>query len=57
MPSDSLAATRVVSRVVNAFDLELPLKTLFDSPTVAEMAEVISEFQDKEQKKKDLETL
>lgn len=39
----SLAATRVISRVVETFPLELPIKVLFDSPTVAEMAEVIVE--------------
>ena len=39
---DSLAATRIISRVVQAFALELSVKTFFDSPTVAEMAEVIA---------------
>jgi acyl-coenzyme A synthetase/AMP-(fatty) acid ligase/acyl carrier protein len=37
----SLAATRVVSRVINTFQLELPHQSLFQTPTVAEMAEVI----------------
>jgi acyl carrier protein len=41
----SLAATRIVSRVVKAFPSELPLKVFFDSPTVAEMAEVIVQNQ------------
>ncbi|HEY2919727.1 MAG TPA: non-ribosomal peptide synthetase [Candidatus Binatia bacterium] len=39
----SLAATRVISRVGQTFPLELPVTVLFDSPTVAEMAEVIVE--------------
>jgi amino acid adenylation domain-containing protein len=42
----SLAATRVISRVVLTFPLNLPVKVLFDSPTVAEMAEVIAAHRD-----------
>jgi len=42
----SLAATRVISRVVLTFPLDLPVKVLFDSPTVAEMAEVIAAHRD-----------
>ncbi|MFQ5684548.1 MAG: phosphopantetheine-binding protein, partial [Candidatus Binatia bacterium] len=37
----SLLATRVISRVISTFKLELPIKTLFESPTVAEMAQII----------------
>jgi amino acid adenylation domain-containing protein len=37
----SLAATRIISRVVKIFPLELPVRSLFDSPTVAEMSEII----------------
>jgi uncharacterized coiled-coil protein SlyX len=43
----SLAATRVVSQVIKKFQLELPLKSLFQSPTIAEMAAVITEHQGK----------
>jgi acyl carrier protein len=39
----SLAATRVVSQVIKQFQLELPLQSLFQSPTVAEMAVLIAE--------------
>lgn len=39
----SLAATRVASRVIKVFQLELPLEALFASPTVAEMALVITQ--------------
>jgi hypothetical protein len=38
----SLAAMRVVSRVVQTFQLELPIKALFDSPTISEMASIIT---------------
>jgi amino acid adenylation domain-containing protein len=41
----SLAATRVISQVIKKFQLELPLQSLFQSPTVAEMAAVITEHQ------------
>jgi acyl carrier protein len=43
----SLAATRVVSQVIKQFRLELPLQSLFQSPTVGEMAVVITENQTK----------
>ena len=44
---DSLRATRVVSRVINTFQVELPLRSLFDAPTIAEMAVVIVQNQAK----------
>ncbi len=43
----SLAAMRVVSEVVRQFQLEIPLKSLFESPTVAQMAKIIEEHQEK----------
>jgi len=43
----SLAATRVVSQVIKKFQLEIPPQSLFQSPTVAEMAAVITEHQGK----------
>jgi amino acid adenylation domain-containing protein len=39
----SLAATRVVSQVLKRFQLDLPLQALFQSPTIAEMALVVTE--------------
>ena len=42
---DSLSASRVVSQVIRAFNLDLPLTALFDAPTVAEMAAVIAQGQ------------
>jgi surfactin family lipopeptide synthetase A len=41
----SLAATRVVSQVIKRFELEIPLQSLFQSPTVAAMAAIIIEHQ------------
>jgi len=37
----SLLATQVVSRVRQAFQLDLPLRSIFEAPTIAELAEVI----------------
>jgi acyl carrier protein len=39
----SLAASRVISRVIQTFQLELPLKALFDAPTMAEMAAIVEQ--------------
>lgn len=41
---DSLAATRVISRVIAKVGIEIPLQSLFQSPTVAAMARAISQF-------------
>ncbi|HEY7164852.1 MAG TPA: non-ribosomal peptide synthetase [Candidatus Binatia bacterium] len=38
----SLAAARIVSRMIKEFSLELSVRALLDSPTVADMAEVIA---------------
>ena len=43
----SLAATRVVSRVIKQFQTEIPLQSLFQSPTIADMAVVITTHQGK----------
>ena len=43
----SLAATRVVSRIIKEFQIELPLQFFFQSPTVARMAGVITGHQAK----------
>ncbi|MEM8932318.1 MAG: amino acid adenylation domain-containing protein, partial [Acidobacteriota bacterium] len=37
----SLLATQVMARVTEAFDLDLPLRTLFESPTIAGLADAI----------------
>ena len=41
----SLLAIQVISRVINAFQVELPLRALFESPTVAAMAVIITQRQ------------
>ena len=43
----SLMASHILSRAIKTFRVELPLKALFESPTVAEMAIVITEHQAK----------
>ena len=39
----SLLATQVVSRVRKAFEKEIPLRSIFDAPTIAKLAGVIEE--------------
>ena len=53
----SLAAMRVVSQVIKEFQLELPLQSLFQSPTIAAMAAVIMEHQGKRLGEEDLERM
>jgi len=40
---DSLRAARIVSRVIKQFQMQVPLELLFQSPTIAAMAAVITE--------------
>ena len=40
---DSLAATQVVARLRHEFQVELPIESLFDKPTVAELAELVTQ--------------
>jgi len=53
----SLAAMRVVSQVIEKLQLEIPLASLFQAPTVAEMAAVIEAHQGKKVGEADLERM
>ena len=53
----SLAATRLIYRVIQEFHLELPIKTLFESPTVAAMSTVILQSQENKAGRGDLERI
>lgn len=44
---DSLSATRVISQVIDHFQLEIPLQLLLQSPTIADMAAVVARRQGK----------
>jgi phage FluMu protein gp41 len=46
-----------MSRVIQTFQLELPIKALFDSPTVADMAVVITQNRVKKASQEDLARL
>jgi acyl carrier protein len=41
----SLLATRLISRLSETFELELPLRSLFEKPTIADLAEHIETLQ------------
>jgi acyl-coenzyme A synthetase/AMP-(fatty) acid ligase/acyl carrier protein len=53
----SLAATRIVSQLIKKFQIEIPLPFLFQSPTVAEMAKVITERQAKKLNEHELQSI
>jgi acyl carrier protein len=44
----SLLATQLISRVRSALKVEVPLRYLFECPTIGELAAAILEFQKKE---------
>jgi hypothetical protein len=54
---NSLVAARIISRVFNTFRVEVPLSLFFGAPTVAEMAAVIEQYQDKMLGEKALENI
>jgi amino acid adenylation domain-containing protein len=53
----SLSATRIISRVIATFALQLSVRALFDSPTVAAMSVVISSKEGQKADKEDLKRL
>lgn len=48
----SLLVTQVISRIKRTFEVELPLRLFFESPTVAGLAEAIQDTRKAEQKRK-----
>jgi acyl carrier protein len=46
----SLLATKVISRIAKAFNVELPVRVVFESPTIAELAEVVMRAQSEQPK-------
>lgn len=53
----SLMATQIISRVINRFRVELPVKSLLEAPTVAEMAAVIAEHEGKKLGQTEMESI
>ncbi len=53
----SLLATRIISRVLDIFHVEIPLRALFQAPTIAEMAMVIVQNQAGKTEQKDIERI
>ena len=54
---DSLQATRIISRVIAAFRVEISLKSLIDSSTVAQMELIIAQHQAKEANREDIDRI
>jgi acyl carrier protein len=52
----SLLATQVISRVINTFRVKVPLRSLFQAPTVADMAVVIVRNQVEKAGSKDIDS-
>jgi acyl carrier protein len=50
----SIAAFQIMFQVIKEFELEVPLQSLFQSPTVAEMAVVITECRGKKLDEKEM---
>jgi acyl carrier protein len=47
---NSLLATQIMSRLRSAFEVELPVRSLFETPTIAELSQVIEQHQKSEMK-------
>jgi amino acid adenylation domain-containing protein/non-ribosomal peptide synthase protein (TIGR01720 family) len=48
----SILATQVISRINEAFGIELPLRTIFEAPTLSQLAKQVEQHQPEEQRKK-----
>jgi acyl carrier protein len=53
----SFLATQIISRINAAFQIDVPLRSLFESSTVAEMAAVITQYQKEQASDPDLAQL
>jgi acyl carrier protein len=53
----SLLATQVISRIRKSLRIEVPVRRLFEKPTIAELADVISETQSEAANPTDLSSL
>jgi acyl carrier protein len=54
---NSLVGLQLMSRVRKAFEIEMPMRALFDSPTVSGLAAFITDSQLKEQELEQIERL
>ena len=52
-----MLATQVISRVREALNVELPLREIFEHPTVCELAQVISRLQMQQVEKEEREVM
>ncbi len=46
---NSLLATQIISRIIHTFRVDLPVRALFEAPTVADMAVIITQYQTHQQ--------
>ena len=53
----SLLATQIISRVLRIFRVKMPLRSLFASPTIADMSMVIAQMGAEKMKKEDVEQI
>jgi amino acid adenylation domain-containing protein len=53
----SLTATRIISQVIKQFKVDIPLQSLFQAPTVAEMAKIITERRNKKLEKGEINAI
>jgi len=51
---DSLQATRIISRVITTFRVEIPLRSLFNTSTIAQMGLMIAQQQAQEASPEDV---